>query len=39
MKKHTIEENGEKITILDLSKDFDNFIKKNEKLLKELSKY
>lgn len=39
MKKRTIKENGEKIIVMDISKEFDNFIKKNERLLKELSKY
>jgi hypothetical protein len=39
MKKHYKKLNGEKITVFDVSKDFNKFVKKNEKLLKELSKY
>lgn len=39
MRKIKTFRNGEKIVLFDISKDFDKFVKKNEKLLTELSKY
>lgn len=39
MKKKYISRNGEKIVVFDISKDFDKFVKKNDTLLKELSKH
>ena len=38
MKKKYVTRNGEKVVAFDISKDFDRFVKTNEKLLKELSK-
>ena len=32
-------ENGEEIVVMDLSKEFKRFIRKNDKLLRELSKH
>lgn len=39
MKKKYVNRNGTKVTVFDISKDFDKFVKINEKLLKELSRY
>ncbi len=38
MKKKYIKRNGKKLVAFDISKDFNKFVKKNEKLLEELSK-
>jgi hypothetical protein len=38
MKKKYVMRNGEKVVAFDISKDFNKFVKKNEKLLKKLSK-
>ena len=38
MKKKYVRQNGEKVVAFDISKDFNKFVKKNEKLLQELSK-
>lgn len=34
-----INENGEEVIMFDISKEFKKFIKRNDKLLRELSKY
>ena len=34
-----INENGEEVVVFDISKEFNKFIKKNDKLLRELSKH
>jgi len=40
IKKRTyINEDGEEVVVMDISKEFNKFIKRNYKLLKELSKH
>jgi hypothetical protein len=39
IKRRYINEKGEEVVVMDISKDFKKFIKKNDKLLRELSKH
>jgi len=39
IKRRYINENGEKVVVMDISKEFNKFIKRNHKLLMALSKH